>query len=177
MPRVELLTPRLSLREFRDGDHAAVHAFASDPEVTRYTDWGPNDPDDTSVFLAKAAQNTSAQPRTRYPLAVVERAGDVLIGSVDIHVVSREHRRGEMGYVLNRSRWGHGYATEAAAAVLRFGFDRLGLHRISATCDPDNTASARVLERIGMRAEGHLREYLCIGGEWRDRLLYAALDR
>jgi ribosomal-protein-alanine N-acetyltransferase len=76
---------------------------------------------------------------------------------------------------LARPAWGHGYATEAAAAVLGFAFDRLDLHRLAATCDPGNEGSRRVLEKAGLSYEGHLRDCLHIRGEWRDRLLFAAI--
>ena len=79
-----------------------------------------------------------------------------------------------LGYVLARRSWGNGYATEAAAALLRYGFDELGLHTISATCDPENTASAAVLRRIGMRQVGYLHRQVYVRGEWRDRLLFSA---
>ncbi|HEX2316693.1 MAG TPA: GNAT family N-acetyltransferase [Thermomonospora sp.] len=173
---MDLSTRRLLLREFRAGDHPAVHAFAGDVEVTRYTDWGPNNPDDTTAFLAEAVRDARAVPRHCFTLAVVERDHDTLVGSIELRVTSTAHRRAEIGYVLNRERWGRGYAAEAAAALLAFGFQDLGLHKISATCDPDNAASVRVLTRIGMRREGHLRDHLHLRGRWRDRLVYAALS-
>lgn len=81
-----------------------------------------------------------------------------------------------MGFVISPDRWGSGYATEAAQAVLRFGFEGPGLDRIWATCRPENLASVRVLERIGMQREGHLRDHICIRGRWQDSLLYAAMS-
>lgn len=173
---MELVTPRLLLREFRNSDHSAVHAYASDPEVTRYTDWGPNSPEATAAFLAETEHDAAAEPRTEYTLAVVDRVDDVLIGAVHLGLTSQAHRRGDMGYVLARPRWRKGYATEAAAAILWFGFEQAGLHKITATCDPDNVASARVLSKIGMRPEGHLHQHLLIHGQWRDRLLFAAIS-
>lgn len=98
-----------------------------------------------------------------------------MIGSVSIGIVSAEHRRGELGYVFHRSNWSWGYATEAATLLLGFGRAALGLHRIEATCDPGNRASAHVLEKIGMRCEGRLRDHLLVRGVWRDSLLYAAV--
>jgi RimJ/RimL family protein N-acetyltransferase len=172
---MELGTPRLLLREFRATDHPAVHAYAGDAEVVRYMDWGPNDLDATARFLSEVGRDATAAARTSYGLAVVNRADGALIGCVAVHISSAVHRRGELGYVLARASWGQGFATEAASAVLRFGFDELGLHKVSATCDPDNAGSARVLSKIGMRAEGHLRDHLLIRGQWRDRLLFAAL--
>ncbi|NDU73826.1 GNAT family N-acetyltransferase [Actinomadura sp. DSM 109109] len=173
---MELSTRRLLLREFRASDHAAVHTFASDTEVTRYTDWGPNSPSDTTTFLTEVTQDATSTPRHRFALAVVNREHNALIGSIELRVVSTSHQRAEIGYVLDRHSWGKGYASEAAITLLHFGFDELGLHKISATCDPDNAASTRVLTKIGMRLEGHLREHLHLRGRRRDRLVYAALS-
>jgi ribosomal-protein-alanine N-acetyltransferase len=174
---MELTTSRLLLREFCTDDHAAVHAFAGNPEVTRYTDWGPNSPDDTTAFLTEVARDACDPHRCRFTLAVVDREDDMLIGSTELRITSASHQRGEMGYVVHHRWWGRGYASEAASVLLRWGHDELGLHKISATCDPGNAASARVLTKIGMRREGHLREHLYVRGQWRDRLLYAALSR
>jgi RimJ/RimL family protein N-acetyltransferase len=80
-----------------------------------------------------------------------------------------------MGWVLRRDAWGNGYATEAAEALLRFGVQSLGLHRVEATCAPANEASARVMARIGMRYEGRMRDHLLVRGAWRDSLLHAYL--
>ena len=173
---MELTTSRLLLREFCLDDHAAVHAFASDPEVVRHTDWGPNEPQDTTAFLHEVAEYAHAAPRSAFALAMVDRADDALIGSIQLAVTSAQHRRAEMGFVLARSRWRNGYATEAAAALLRFGFQNLALHKVSATCDPANVGSARVLTKIGMRPEGHLHGHLHIRGQWCDRLLFAAVS-
>jgi RimJ/RimL family protein N-acetyltransferase len=173
---MELVTSRLLLREFSASDYEAVHAYAADPEVTRFMDWGPNGPEDTVAFLAEVRRAALVVPRLGYSLAVVVCAAGDLVGAVHLGETSRAHRRGEMGYVLAQVHWRMGYATEAATAVLRFGFDEVGFHKITATCDPDNVASARVLEKIGMQYEGHLRRHLLIRGQWRDRLTFAALS-
>jgi ribosomal-protein-alanine N-acetyltransferase len=171
-----LMTERLVLRRFRPEDWGDVHGYGTDPEVVRFMDWGPNTPDETTVWLDRMIGAYDARPQTQFPFAVQRSADGHLIGAVELQVVSEEHARGEIGYVLARDAWGHGYATEAAAALLRFGFDRLGLRRISATCDPENIASARILEKIGMDFEGRLRSYFTIRGDRRDRLLYAAVE-
>jgi [ribosomal protein S5]-alanine N-acetyltransferase len=98
-----------------------------------------------------------------------------LIGSIELRVVSFEHRRGEIGYVLAREWWGLGYATEATRRLLAFGFDQLGLHKISATCDPENRASVAVLTKNGMHQEGILRDHIYVRGQWRDRLLFSVI--
>ncbi len=91
-------------------------------------------------------------------------------------VTNVEHRRGEIGYVLHPDFWSKGLATEAAQMLLRFGFEQLQLRRISATCHPDNHASARVLQKAGLTFEGRMRSHLFVRGEWRDSLLYAAIS-
>ena len=171
---MELVTERLRIREFVVKDHGAVHRYASDPEVTRYMDWGPNDLKATEAFLHEAEVSALSYPRTRYALAVVRRDLNALIGSVELLLDNEHEGRGVLGYVLARPDWGNGYATEAACALLRYGFDELGLATISATCDPDNTASATVLEKIGMRPDGCLRHSVYAREEWRDRLLFVA---
>lgn len=172
---MEIRTARLVLREFRAGDHDAVHRYAADPEVVRFQGWGPNTPAETTAFLGFAATAAAADPRPRFALAVVQASDDRLIGACELHVEDRTHRRGSLGYTLARDAWGQGYATEAAAALLTLGFDSLGLHKISATCDPANTASSRVLDRIGMTFTAVLKDHLRVRGEWRDRRLYEAL--
>lgn len=109
----------------------------------------------TRAFLREARANADVSPRRRYALAVVVQSDpERLIGSIELRVVSCEHRRGEIGYVLAREAWGLGYATEATRRLLAFGFDELGLHKISANCDPENRASVAVLTKNGMHQEG-----------------------
>lgn len=171
---MNLTTPRLALREFRQDDLPAVHEYASDPEVVTYTDFGPNTHDASAAFLTDAMAAAQASPRVRYALAIARPATDAVIGAVELRVVRERDRQGDMGYLLRRSAWSQGYGTEAASAVLRFGFTELSLHKITATCDPENAASARVLTKIGMTQEGHLRDHVHVRGQWRDRLLFAA---
>lgn len=163
----ELATERLLLRPLRPGDLDDVHRYASDPEVTRFMHWGPNERAGTVAFL-------DAVPAGNF--AIERRYDGRVIGATELALTAPEHRRGTMGYVLARDAWGSGYATEAGTALMAYGFGELGLRRIEATCDPENAGSARVLEKLGMAREGHLRSFLLIRGEWRDRLLYAAVD-
>ncbi len=176
MPKLILMTERLLLRDFVDGDWHAVHEYGSDPEVVRFMPWGPNEKDDTKAFVARARADQNQSPRTKHELAVVLRQEGRLIGGCGIRVHAPVDRGADMGYCLHRSFWGTGYATEVAEALLTFGFDRLTLHRIVATCDVGNAASARVLEKVGMRREAHLREDSLIRGVWRDSYLYAILE-
>jgi [ribosomal protein S5]-alanine N-acetyltransferase len=173
---VEVRTTRLRLRDFELGDYEAVHAFATDLAVVNYVEWGPNTPQETEAFLREAIASAGVSPRRRYAFAVVLHShADRVIGSIELRVVSFEHRRGEIGYVLAHEWWGHGYVTEATGRLLAFGFDQLGLHKISATCDPENRASAAVLTKNGMHQEGFLRDHVYVRGQWRDRLLFSVV--
>ncbi len=169
-------TDRLLLREFVGDDWEAVHQYASDLEVTRHLLWGPNTLQETRAFIRQAIAGQRDCPRTQYELAVVLKEGGPLIGSCGVHVSAPERREGWIGYALARRFWGQGYATEAAGAVVAFGFGELGLHRIFGTCDPANRASARVMAKLGMRREGLLKEYFRGKEGWHDRELYAVLD-
>jgi [ribosomal protein S5]-alanine N-acetyltransferase len=173
---VRLETANLVLRELRDDDAGAVHLYASDTAVVRYLDWGPSTVEDTEQYLVVVQATREAVPRAVYHLAIVLKATNGLIGGCRIEVRSPVHESGDIGYVLHRDAWGHGYATEATRALLTFGFERLALHRIWATCDVENRASARVLEKVGMRREGHLRQSVRRRAEWRDAYLYAILE-
>ena len=171
---VLLHTPRLVLRDFRADDWRAVHAYASDPEVTRYMSWGPNDETASQAFVQAVMAGQNADPRQNYDLAITLKDNGKLIGGCGIY--RRKFREGEMGYCLHRSYWSQGYMTEAAGALLEFAFTVEDYHRVYATCDPENIGSARVMEKIGMQREGRLRANMLKGSQWRDSLLYAILD-
>jgi [ribosomal protein S5]-alanine N-acetyltransferase len=172
---VFVASARVVLREWTLADAEAVLAYADDPDVGRYLIRGPAE---LRAEPAMAMSEAQKRPRTEYTLAVVERENDAVIGSAEVYVDSVRHHRGELGYILRREVWGQGLATEIATLLLRLGFDKLGLHRLWATCDPANKASIRVLEKISMQYEGLLRDhYLAHDGTWRDAVVYAAVIR
>ncbi|MCC3265140.1 GNAT family N-acetyltransferase [Arthrobacter gengyunqii] len=175
---MELHTPRLLLRSYRSGDLAAVHRFASDRRLTEYVEWGPNRPQDSRDFLAACLAETQQDPRRAFTFAITASDDDgggpaagPPFGSAGLTL--DDAGTGEVGYVIAADRWGCGYATEAAAAVVHFGFTVLGLDRIRATCRPGNAASSRVLEKTGMVLEARLPAHKLIRGRWEDSLLYA----
>lgn len=173
---VIILTERLKLRDFSDDDQSSIHEYASDPEVTRYVGWGPNNEEDTKNFITRVMSSQKEEPRRDFELAVTLKEQDALIGGCRISISDPRHCEGYIGYVLNKKFWRRGYGTELAQALLDFGFNKLDLHRIYATCDVDNIASARVMEKNGMHREGCLREYRLQGEHWRDQFIYAILD-
>lgn len=168
-----LTTPRLVLRPYRETDLASVHAYAAISVVSQYMDWGPNTEKDTRSFLERCVAASENPEDKGHSFAVTLREGGSMIGGCDLG--SAQQDTSDMGYCLHPDFWGQGYATEAANAVLGLAFDTLGLHRVTANCDPDNVGSWRVMERIGMRREGHEREASWFKGRWHDRLRYAVL--
>jgi RimJ/RimL family protein N-acetyltransferase len=174
-PALPLDTERLRLRDARADDFAAVHRYASDPEVTRFTSWGPNDAEETQEFLVRALAAANAEPRADFGLLVEERAHGAVIGGCGLH--PRPHpREWEVGYVFARDAWGRGFATETVRALCGFGFETLGAHRLRAGVFVGNAASARVLEKLGFRREGHLRRAQLARGAWHDVWVYALLE-
>ena len=168
-----LTTARLHLRDYEEDDWRRVHEYASDAEVCRYMEWGPNSADDTREFIRSTVESRRASPRRQYAFALTLRSDGTLIGGcgLDIH----PHAQGVIGYCLHPGFWGQGYAAEAARALCGVGLRTLGLHRIFATCRPENLASARVMEKVGMTREGLLREHLHYKGQWQSSYLYSIL--
>ena len=171
-----IVTGRLVLRDFRSEDAPAVHVYGSDPEVVRYLPWGPNTEAESQAFLKRMLADQAEEPRTKFELPVTLKASGELSGSCGVRIRSVNRREAVMGYVYRRDVWGNGYATEAARVLVAFGFEQLGMHRIYATCDVNNVASARVLEKAGMQREGLLRQDMLLRGRWRDSYLYAILE-
>lgn len=174
-PWFPIRTARLLLREFREGDFDDVHEYAADPDVARFMDWGPNAREQTIDFMDRKLAEQTRWPREEVSLAVEHVADARVIGSIRLAVSDRDNLAGDLGYSINSAYWRQGYATEAARALIDVGFKTLGLHRIWAECDTQNVGSWGVMEKLGMRREGHLRDGKLIKGAWRDRYLYAVL--
>jgi RimJ/RimL family protein N-acetyltransferase len=174
-PWFPIRTARLLLRELRHSDFDDVHAYAADPQVARFMDWGPNAREQTIEFMNRKLEEQSRWPREEVSLAVEHVADARVIGSIRLAASDRDNLAGDVGYSLNSAYWRQGYATEAARALIDVGFKTLGLHRIWAECDTQNVGSWGVMQRLGMRREGHFRDGKLIKGAWRNRYLYAVL--
>ena len=172
-----LQTQRLVLRDFREEDWRDAHIYGSDPEVVKYLPFGPNTEEETKAFIAREIARQKESPRLFYDFALETRQDHKVIGSCSINFTVPADKEAMIGYVLNRNYWNQGYVTEALRAVVAFGFEQLGLHRIIASCDPENTGSYRVMEKAGMQREGYLREEKMFKGVWRDFLLYSILEK
>jgi [ribosomal protein S5]-alanine N-acetyltransferase len=165
-----LKTARLNLREFTEADFDAVLAYSKDPKVTRYLFFGPRDEDSTQEYLQELLASQLEQPRTRFELAVEEKAGGRLIGACDLSLIERNVM--DLGYMLESAAWGRGIATEIATALLDAAFQQLRVDRVISTVDVNNSASIRVLEKIGMRWEAVYRRHRRAKNRWWDCHLF-----
>jgi len=177
---MQLETPRLILREIEESDFAAIHGMGGNPANVEYMAWGPNSEDGTWSFIANAMKDAQADPRTNFEFAVVLKSTGQLIGTCGISREKDWHGRrfinGNLGWILHMDHWKRGYGTEFAAALIRFGFEELGLHRLHVSCDAENYGSWRVMERGGMRCEAVMKEaILGRNGQWHDQYEYAIL--
>ena len=170
-----ITTPRLLLREFGTDDWPDVLAYQRDPRYLRFYAWTDRTEAEVRGFVQMFVDQQANGPRRKFQLAITLSDSGQLIGSCGIRRKPENDWEADIGYELAPEHWGQGYATEAAKAIVDFGFRELGLHRISSWCIADNAASARVLERVGLRPEGRLRENEHFKGRWWDTLLYALL--
>jgi len=163
LPAYPVRTKRLDLRPHCADDLDDLFDFHSLPEVVRYVPWPVRDREQTRVALeTKLGQGALREPGDWLVLAIVVRATGRVVGEILLHWASDVQ--------------GKGLAAVAARAVLRLGFQDLGLHRITAVCIAGNDRSARLLGRLGMRQEGHFVHSILFKGAWQDQLLFALLD-
>lgn len=170
-------TSRLRLRMLVPEDLGALYAIQSRDDVVRWLYWEPRTEDEVREVLEGQILRSHDAPETGVTLAVELTATGEVIGHVSLMVGPPEHRQGELGFIFHPDHQGHGYATEAARALLALAFETYDLHRVCGRLEPRNVASARVLERLGMRKEGLLVENEWVKDEWQSELVYALLAR
>jgi ribosomal-protein-alanine N-acetyltransferase len=171
---IPIVTERLVIRRFTYDDISDVLRFASQPSVAKVTAQRIQASEE-GVKKYIDLQN-SYQPFEEdrvFELAIERKEDGKVIGLLGL--IRQDQRQGEMGWVLGVEYRGQGYATEAARALMDYGFNSLGLHRIQADTSTDNPAAWRVMERLGMRREGMLRGAVYEGGKWVDRYVYGVL--
>jgi RimJ/RimL family protein N-acetyltransferase len=157
----------------RADDHAALHAMRSREDVTRWLYYGPPTEEQTRAWI----EGVLARPPETGTVFVVElRESGELVGHLTMSI-DPEHRQGEIGFIFHPAHQGRGYATEASRALVAHVFEHYDLHRIYGRLEPRNEASARVLEKLGMRREAHLIENEWVKGEWQSEVVYALLAR
>jgi len=176
-PEWPLETERLTLRPFVESDFAAMHTMRSSPEIVLYLYEKPFTPEQTRDRLRRMMENSAwVREGDWLSVAVVERASGITVGDLAFHWVSERDRTAEIGFVFDPRHQGKGFATEAARAVVDWAFTTGGMHRVIGRLEARNAASARVLEKLGMRLEAHFVENEWVKGEWGSELVYAVLE-
>jgi [ribosomal protein S5]-alanine N-acetyltransferase len=162
-------TSRLRMRAIAVSDWPAILSYMSDPRVTAFVPEGRLDEGAARTFALKHSSNEGEA------VAVIEKASGQMIGHMPFHPWFGPATQ-EIGWVISSGHQGHGYATEAARALMDFSFRTLRCHRVIATCQPENPASWRIMEKLGMRREAHFRKALHQkNGVWWDEYFYALL--
>ncbi len=170
----ELQTPRLLLRKLKPEDAADMFEYASDPEVARDVTWEAHRSiNDSRGFIDSVLKKYANKETSEWGL-VLKESGK-LIGTCGFVWWRPEHAKAEFGYALSRKYWGRGLMTEAAAAVIAFGFGKMKLHRLEARCIITNVGSEKVMLKNGMRYEGTTRDIVYEKGGFKSLKLYSLL--
>jgi RimJ/RimL family protein N-acetyltransferase len=175
-PDYPLRTDRLTLRPFEAEDLDDLYAIQSREDVARYLYWSPRNRTQVGEVLEKKARQSAIEDEgAELALAVVLAETGRVVGEVILTWLSRQYRQGEVGFVFHPDQHGKGLAGEATRVILGLGFDDLMLHRIIGRCDARNAASARLMQRLGMRREAHFVQNEFVKGDWCDEQVYAIL--
>lgn len=165
------------MRSFALSDGPILAAYRSDPVVSRYQSWEtPYSLEKALRFIAGLQAIEPGTPGEWYQVAIETKDDHLLIGDCAFCLLSEDSRQAEIGFSLAQQYQGQGYGTEAVSRLLRYLFQDLWVHRVRAYCLVDNQASARLLERVGMRREGLLRESYWHRDHWVDEFAYAILN-
>lgn len=172
---MHLLTPRLLIREFTQGDLDAFSDIENDPQMRQF-EKGMPDREAAQSYLDWAIRKATETPRTHYRMAITIPQQDKVIGRTGLTSQNPEIREWEIGWAVAVPHWGKGYASEAARRMLALAFEELDAHRVVAFCHAGNTASSRVMEKIGLQKEGYLRQTRWFNEHWADELVYAIIE-
>ncbi len=175
---MRIQTERLVLRDFVIDDWLTVLAYQRDARYNRYYPdrWVDRSDDEVRAFVQRLIDGQHEKPRRLFQLAITLPETGEVIGNCGVRRKPDTEWEADIGYELNPECWGRGYATEVARTLIAFGFRELGLHRISAQCNADNVASVNVLQKVGMRLEGRIREHEHFQGRWWDSLDWGLLE-
>ena len=176
-PAYPIETARLYLRPVQPLDFEDLYAYHRDADALRYMYWEARTVDETREIMEKRqSQATWEKEGEALVMAAALKDTDRVIGETFLIWRSESNRQGELGFIFHPAYHGQGYAAEASRAVLALGFTDCDLHRIYGRCDPRNLASCKLLERLGMRLEGHFVQNERYKGEWADQRVYALLQ-
>src|SRR6478672_3656169 len=164
----------MTIRRVRRGDEADLLAYRSDPAVAGRQYWEPFNLGQVSKLVAD--QEFVWPGMFGVPLVLAAEFEEKVVGDLPLTINVPEHRQGEVGFSFNQAYTGRGLATRALAAVLGFGFEQLGLHRVTAATFTDNERAWRLMERVGMRREAHFVHDGFVRGRWVDVFAYGMLE-
>ncbi|MBK5431980.1 MULTISPECIES: GNAT family N-acetyltransferase [Bacillus] len=168
-------TDRLILRRLSIDDAKYFHFYRSNPEVAKFQSWDNYQYHEAETFVNEQINNNPNQPGTWFQFAIALAENNKMIGDCALHTLLSEPRIVEIGFTLSPEYQGNGYATEAIYALLYYIFHSLGKHKVIAFSDVRNNKSISVLERVGMRREGHLLQNYMLKGQWIDEYQYSIL--
>jgi len=174
-PWPALETARVLLRRFRDDDLAPFMAYRNDPEVARYQSWERITLAEAQAFIEAVRDAQLGVPGEGVQIAIELKATGKLIGDIYFHIEAERPWQGVLGYTLATEAQGQGLATESVEAWLTYAFEAFDLHRVIAIVDCKNVRSIRLLERLGLRREGHFLQNIWFKGAWGDEYFYATL--
>ena len=167
-------TARLIARRFGPRDLGTFVAMRDDPEVSRYQSWDRYSEDDGRAFFAELAKMQPGDPGW-FQFALDDKTSGKFVGDCGLFLDAADMRLARVGYTIDRPYWGRGLASEAVAALVDYAFASFGLHRITASVDPRNLGSCRVLEKAGFTREALFRQSEWFKGTWADDAIYARL--
>ncbi|HDX9580413.1 TPA: GNAT family N-acetyltransferase [Bacillus pseudomycoides] len=169
-----LITERLCLRPLTIQDADDVFEYASNPEIATYTVWYSHETlEDSQIFVQSILDQYEKGEMATYGIELKNEKK--IIGTCGFIDYEENHHKAELAYALSPNYWGQGFATEAAKACIRDGFERLLLNRIEARCHASNAQSERVMKRLGMQYEGTMRKDMFVKGSYRDTKIYSIL--
>ncbi len=174
MKQPTLVTERLVLRPLREDDADAVQVLAGDYAIADTTLSIPHPYEDGMAERWIAAHSSQFELGTHAVFAIELAADQRVVGAISL-TLERNFSKAELGYWVGKPFWNHGYATEAARRIVEYGFHNLGLNRISSRHLVRNPASGKVMQKIGMRHEGTLREDTVKWDQFEDLEQYSVL--
>ena len=172
---LRLAAGSLVLRDFEEGDTDGVHAIVGDDRVTYWLSFESRSRDEAQSMLDGILERRLDTPRSEYYLAITESASPgVIIGFARLGLMGI--KAADLGYALRPEWQRRGHARAAVSRMIEFGFDDLGLHRITANIGPMNTSSMRLVESLGFKREGTIRDHVHTNGAWRDSVSFSLLE-
>ncbi|MBT1160345.1 MULTISPECIES: GNAT family N-acetyltransferase [Bifidobacterium] len=172
-------TQRLMMRPFTLDDEDIISALYGDPEIMTYMPCGCLTDEGIRDHVRQVVSDWDVRPQTNYEMAVIAKSDSRKIGRARIHM-DYESDTAMLGWLLVRSEWGKGYATEITKSLLKYCFDVMQVHRVCALCHPNNIGSWKVMEKCGLRKEAHYVQKVkyvgAAGTHWEDELEYAILN-